>query len=559
MILFVSLRVSHIPQYETILREDKIHSKLVKNAVIDLLYPLSQINIEILKSISKIVIINETELPYNDGAFKNIGIGEFLIGKKKFEHFYSKVNYGDLYIIKRLLDNPVILSEMDDMEKIRFYVGEPITAYFISNIAGEITYTILKKLDITELCPIQQSSGKKHYNVIKNPGEFISIFDHVFSLRKDNDPNLDYYEEVISVLEIIGKKTILELNTIDSGNNIVIQGGDPLLIEVALKFLLRKQIRKQYIDFQFEVPKIEPDIDVLILVNFHKLTINEKSVIWLKTDSLRKKNKKIIVISNDEESKMEVLPMFKRLFLPQFNSISQKLLKILIFLVNSKTSKKKIWLTPSNHKTIQLNSYLDDISDLKLLESIVNSLDLNMYDEKIFSPDFWFDFVEAKNKLRNHQLQEPTLFGFDYLNPLSNSEIKAIENYGIVYDKIYQITKLMNLSYKICLPDRTFIEIKKCKGMEYIYHIIENKYCSPEAIDIETLYENINGKKYRLSKKKSIDTLANTIRATTSYLFAKHSSFIGEWKEYIFIEKNGCYYKESTSFYIKIVKDIEDV
>lgn len=551
MVLILSLREKDFYIQSKPRDISNIKPKDINEEIVSLYLRLCWLDISISKSIKEVYLINDTNLSIVGENVRKIEIGKIIFNLKKINSHYKRLNPNVIQYITEMLRNTTVLNRNDYApEKIKLNLATKEVC-FISNRSGELTFQLIEDIPSTSLHPLQYSGQNFLFAEIVEVNEYLQMLGKIMGTRKEAIKVGSFIERAVSLIELFGRDTIKELNSIGTNEKIFLQGGDNLLVEEIIRYLIKGHIFNFLWDFRVGIPEFEREYDSLIFFNIDYLsTSGDQSRFWLRVRDFSYAEKLTIVTAKNENFKFNSPFEFKTIQLPTLAKTRKDALRILIFLINKKTSKSMIWEVPNAHYESPLNSFLSDIKDASFMDNILENMDLRLYADKIYSVDFWYDFLQLKQKLMASSDDKRHTHNISsYLVPLSDIENKKLATYG----DVYKITRdIDNGVYTIQVPSGRVFELTKSKGMDYLYYLRKNNYTYPECIDAEKLYEEVAGQKYIFAKKiMDLTPLFSAIRGAVKHLFTEQAPYLSALNDCFEFGVGGCFYVEKGKIRVK--------
>ena len=550
MVLIISLREQDLNIYTESFDISKITPKDIREAIINLFLRLCWLDLKIAKSIKEVYLVNDTKLVINSVDVNKIEIGKIIVLRKKINTYFRRLNPNQIQYVTEMIRNTIVLNKNDySPEKIKIDLTNK-EIYFVCNIAGDMTFHLIEELQSTSLHPLQYSVQNFRYTEICEVDQYLQMLKNVMKVRHNAIRIRAFPEGALSIIEMCGKDTLKELNSTETENKIFLQGGDNYLIEEIVKYLLKGHLFNFLWDFRVGIPEFEREYDSLIFFNIDNLsTSGDQSRFWLRVRDYNYSDKLMIVTAKDEKFKFSypVTFEFKTIKIPTLREIKDNILRVLVFLVNIKTPKSMLWQVPNDYYESPLNTFIDDIKDITLIDKILDNMDLRLYVDKIYSIDFWYDFLQIKNKLLMSEVRPFTHSISHYLVPLSDEENKKIRQYGTTYS----VRKNEKEEYTIELPSGIECKVNKSIGMDYWYYLVKHNISRKEPIDVEKLYTAIAGESYSSGDRTA---LLNKIRASVKHLYSKQAPRLINLADCFVFGEKGCFYEPTGNLRMKIIK-----
>lgn len=556
MILITSLRNEEFIRFRRQYNKMRIKPNEIREVIVSLFARLYYFDKKLFHQISGFYIINESEFRVEYLDLSNISKGKISSTIKKDNPKLLFIDKNQFNIICRLRERAIILNKNEyEDEKLVKLVSSSEIIFYISNMAGQRTISFIKGFPFSFLHPVQNNLYLRKFTEIEDKIRYFEVVEKVDSERKMAQKIKPFVEKADNIFEVIDNDVLGKVISHSKTNKIFLQGGDNYLIEKIIKYFLQGESISYFLHFKDGVPDFVTGFDTLILLNISLLTPAQISNFWAKLMIYDISDKLIIITSKENTFRTELPDGYSRISVPAINDFRDNLLRILIFFINKNPKLKVEWEVPKDYSLNELNEYLSDIGEISQIIRIIEKMDLRIYIDMIFTPDFWFDFINIKKQDIETNPPEAIHKIKGFLRTLPSKERGVWDS----HIPTCHIIKLSESKFQIILPSGKKKELDNYEGLNFFFWLIEVGKKESGAISVEKLYEYAIGLKY----KGPVDKLLDKIRKSKNYLFdivfrdAGISSELGPLKNCMRISNNGCFYSPKVN--LRIVTEIKQI
>jgi hypothetical protein len=153
-----------------------------------------------------------------------------------------------------------------------------------------------------------------------------------------------------------------------------------------------------------DIPEIEPEKDVLIIYNVHKLSFQKQVQLSMMLDIYEYNKRGVIVVGNSEELSPIFQEKFNEFRFPRFEDYKDRLTDLFLFHLIDKAviTEDSMQYLKEFHDTQIFNELLKNVSSMQMLCEIVAGLPIRREDSDIlFDEDFWYLVTEQINNLKS--------------------------------------------------------------------------------------------------------------------------------------------------------------